>query len=147
MAKIDLKKFKEFDSSEYLTDEETINAYLREVSDDEEKDVGLVLYALGQVARARGIAKVAEDSGLNRESLYKVFKPSAKPQFETVTRVLDAMGFELQVRPKAVLKGKVSKARLAVMESSPSYNAAKPKARKSVKVAKSATAKATTRRK
>lgn len=147
MPKIDLSKFSEFDSSEYLTDEEIINAYLREISNDPEKDMDLVLYALGQVARARGIAKVAEDSGLNRESLYKVFKPSAKPQFETVTRVLDAMGFELQVRPKAVLKGKASKATLAVMESSPSYNAAKPKARKNVKVAKSATAKVAKRSK
>lgn len=61
--------------------------------------VARLLMELGDVARARGMAKVAEDSGLGRESLYKALAPGAKPRFDTVLKVARALGVKLTARP------------------------------------------------
>jgi probable addiction module antidote protein len=53
------------------------------------------LLALGDLARARGMAQVAKDAGLGRESLYKALTPGAKPRFDTVVKVARALGFQL----------------------------------------------------
>lgn len=58
----------------------------------EANDPDLLLLALGDVARAKGMAQVARDAGLGRESLYKALAPGAKPRFETVMRVAKALG-------------------------------------------------------
>jgi probable addiction module antidote protein len=62
-------------------------------------DTDLLLLALGDVARARGMAQVAKDAGLGRESLYKALAPGAKPRFDTVVKVARALGvrFSAQV--------------------------------------------------
>lgn len=65
---MDERKFRIFDAAEFLDSEEAIAAYLSAVLDENDPD--LLLAALGDIARARGMAKLAEDSGLNRESLY-----------------------------------------------------------------------------
>jgi probable addiction module antidote protein len=86
-----------FDTSAYLDNEEVIAEYLSQVlagGDSEE-----LLLAIGNIAKARGMSKIANDSGLGRESLYKVFAPGAKPRFETVMKVMRALGVELQARP------------------------------------------------
>ena len=58
----------------------------------EAEDPDLLLLALGDVARAKGMAQVAKDAGLGRESLYKALTPGAKPRFDTVLKVAKALG-------------------------------------------------------
>ena len=85
--------FSKFDAVDYLDSEEAIAAYLSAVM--EENDPNLLIAALGDIARARGLAKLAEDSGLNRESLYKALRPGAKPRFDTVFRIMKALNIKL----------------------------------------------------
>ena len=86
-----------FDAARYLTDDAAIAEYMAAVLETDDSD--LLLLALGDVARARGMAQVAKDSGLGRESLYKALAPGAKPRFETVMKVARALGVKLTVRP------------------------------------------------
>jgi probable addiction module antidote protein len=92
MAKV---KVAPFDASEYLDDEEVIAEYLTAALEDPNPEVFLI--AVANVAKARGIAKVAQDSGLGRESLYKTLAPGAKPRYETVRKLMDALGVKLTV--------------------------------------------------
>lgn len=92
MAKV---KVAPFDASEYLDDEEVIAEYLTAAMEDPNPEVFLM--AVSNVAKARGIAKVAQDSGLGRESLYKALAPGAKPRYETVRKLMDALGVKLTV--------------------------------------------------
>lgn len=84
-----------FDASEYLDNEEVIAEYLSAALEDPNPDV--FLRAVANVAKARGIAAVAEASGLGRESLYKALAPGAKIRYETVRKVLDSLGVKLIV--------------------------------------------------
>ncbi|MCP1649099.1 putative addiction module antidote protein [Pseudomonas sp. GD04087] len=86
-----------FETSTYLDNEEVIAEYLSQVLADGDPDE--LLLAIGNIAKARGMTRIANDSGLGRESLYKVFAPGAKPRFETVMKVLRALGLELQAKP------------------------------------------------
>ncbi len=89
------------DVSEYLDSEEMIAEYLSVIIEDGDQE--LLLSAIGDIAKARGMKAIAERSGLGRESLYKAFAPGAKPRFETILKVLKAMGISLRFRaPKAV---------------------------------------------
>jgi probable addiction module antidote protein len=92
MAKV---KVAPFDASEYLDDEEVIAEYLTAALEDSNPEVFLL--AVANVAKARGIAKVAQDSGLGRESLYKALAPGAKLRYETVRKLMDALGVKLTV--------------------------------------------------
>jgi len=92
MAKV---KVAPFDASEYLDDEEVIAEYLTAALEDPNPEVFLI--AVANVAKARGFAKVAQDSGLGRESLYKALAPGAKPRYETVRKLMDALGVKLTV--------------------------------------------------
>ena len=65
----------------------------------ETHDLDLLLLALRDVARARGMAQVAKDAGLGRESLYKSLSPGAKPRFDTVLKVARALGVRLSAHP------------------------------------------------
>ncbi len=82
-----------FDAARYLTDDAAIAEYITAVLEADDPD--LLLLALGDVARARGMARVAKDSGLGRESLYKALAPGAKPRFDTVLKVARALGVKL----------------------------------------------------
>ena len=82
-----------FDAARYLTDEAAIAEYMAAVLESNDPD--LILLALGDVARARGMSQVAKDSGLGRESLYKALAPGAKPRFDTVIKVATALGVHL----------------------------------------------------
>ncbi|AXS82346.1 putative addiction module antidote protein [Marinobacter sp. Arc7-DN-1] len=86
-----------FDAAEYLDDDEVIVAYLSEILADGDMDE--LLEALGEVARARGMTKLAEDTGLGRESLYKALTPGAKPRFDTINRILKGLGVNLRAEP------------------------------------------------
>lgn len=86
-----------FDAARYLSDDAAIAEYMNAVL--ETGDTDLLLLALGDVARARGMAQVAKDAGLGRESLYKALTPGAKPRFDTVVKVAKALGVRLAVQP------------------------------------------------
>lgn len=82
-----------FDAADYLDDEETIAEYLSAALEDPNPDVFLA--AVRDVARARGMSQLAKDAGLGRESLYKALTPGAKPRYETVLKLLQALGVKL----------------------------------------------------
>ncbi len=88
-----------FDAADYLDSEEMIAEYLNQALASGDTD--LLLAAIGDVARARGMAQVARDSGLGRESLYKALTAGAKPRFDTVYKVLHALGVRIQTQPLA----------------------------------------------
>jgi probable addiction module antidote protein len=98
-----------FDAAEYLTDEESIADFLN--ASAEMGDPAVLLNALGTVARARSMTKLADDSGLGRESLYKALKPGAQPRYDTVMKVLGALGvtmvFAAQAKPTSAAKAVV----------------------------------------
>ena len=87
------EKITDFDPAAYLDSEETIAEYLTVTL--EENDPDLLLVALSNVAKARGMAQIARDSGIGRESLYKALKPGSKPRFETIMKVMHALGVKL----------------------------------------------------
>jgi len=85
-----------FDASDYLYSEEVIAEYLTAALENPDPDAFLM--AVCDVAKARGIATVAANAGLGRESLYKALKPGAKPRFDTVHRLLGALGVRLDIK-------------------------------------------------
>jgi probable addiction module antidote protein len=82
-----------FDAVDYLDDEQTIAEYLTAALEDPNPDVFLT--AVRDVARARGMTQLAKDSGLGRESLYKALSPGAKPRYDTVLKLVHALGIKL----------------------------------------------------
>lgn len=95
--KIKLAELPEFDAAEHLKDEEDLAAYLTVVL--EESDAAALAQALGTVARARGMAGIAQSAGMGREALYKALRPGAQPRFETIARVCAALGLKITVQP------------------------------------------------
>jgi probable addiction module antidote protein len=85
-----------FDIVAELDSDEAIHEYLAQVFADGDTDE--ILRALGHVARARGMAQLAADSGLGRENLYNALKPGSKPRFDTILRVCHALGLNLEPR-------------------------------------------------
>jgi probable addiction module antidote protein len=86
-----------FDAARYLDSDEAVAEYMVAVLETEDPD--LLLLALGDVARAKGMAQVAKDAGLGRESLYKALTPGAKPRFDTVMKVARALGVRFTAQP------------------------------------------------
>jgi probable addiction module antidote protein len=104
-------KTREFDPVRYLTDDEIIGEYLTAALEDPNPDV--FLDALGDAARAKGMANVAAEAGLGRESLYKALSPGAKPRYDTVLKVLRSLGVKITLlaadqgaQPKSTAKRK-----------------------------------------
>jgi len=95
MSKITKLKLAPFDASDYLDSEEAIAEYLTAALENPDPDAFLI--AVRDVAKAQGISKVAASAGLGRESLYKALKPGAQPRFDTVRRLLDALGVKLDI--------------------------------------------------
>ena len=92
-----MKKIAAFDAADYLENEEVIAEYLNAALEDEDPDVFLV--AVSDVAKARGMAQLAKETGLGRESLYKALTPGAKPRFDTMLKLLHALGVNLSATP------------------------------------------------
>ena len=86
-------KTKPYDSAEYLETAKDMAAYLEAALED--GDPRVVAHALGNIARVRGMAQIARDSGLGRESLYKALSPEGNPEFATVLKVVQALGIKL----------------------------------------------------
>jgi len=85
---------KPFDAADYLDSDAAVAEYLTAALENSDPD--LFLTAIKDVARARGMAQLARDTGLGRESLYKALSAGAKPRYDTVLKVLHALGVRLQ---------------------------------------------------
>ena len=86
-----------FEASDYLDTPEIIRAFLADVM--KEGNPRLLMQALGEVAKARGVHRLAEETGVNRESLYKAFEGGGKTRFDTMQKLMHALGVELTVKP------------------------------------------------
>ncbi len=89
--------FATFNIADYLDSPEVISEYLTAAAEDENSDV--LLTALGEVAKAIGMAQVARDAGLGRESLYKALQPGSHPRWETIAAVMRALKFRISLTP------------------------------------------------
>lgn len=90
-------KTTKFDIADYLDSNEMIAEYLNSVL--EEGDDTEIITAIGHVAKAIGMTKIAEETGMSRPSLYKALSEGAKPQFSTVMKVLKAIGGQIHIEP------------------------------------------------
>ncbi len=88
-------KLNDFDPARYLESEEDVAEYLNSMM--AEGNTELLVAALGDVARARGMSEIARASGLTREALYRALRPDAQPRFDTIARVCTALGLKLNV--------------------------------------------------
>ncbi|AUG10982.1 addiction module antidote protein [Pseudomonas sp. S09G 359] len=88
-----------YEASRFLDSPETISAYLAQSM--KSQDPQILMKALAEVAKAQGVNKVAEAAGVNRESLYKTLKGGSKTRYETIQKLMLALGVELTVQPIA----------------------------------------------
>ncbi|MGM0621321.1 MAG: addiction module antidote protein [Bacteroidota bacterium] len=86
-----------FDIADYLDSKEMIAEYLNTIL--EEGDNSDVIVAIGHIAKSIGMTKIAEETGLSRPSLYKALSEGSKPQFETVMKILRAIGGQIKINP------------------------------------------------
>ena len=84
-----------YDVAEHLRTPEEMAAYLEASLAEAKGDAAFIAKALGDIARAKGMAQVARDAGLSRESLYKALSGERSPGFDTILRVVEALGLEL----------------------------------------------------
>ena len=86
-----------FEIADYLDNNDMIAEYLNTVLEEGSNDE--IVSAIGHVAKAIGMTKIAEETGLSRPSLYKALSGGAKPQFSTILKVLRAVGGQLKINP------------------------------------------------
>lgn len=86
-----------WDVAEHLETEEDMAAYLDAALED--GDTAVIVAALGDIARARGMAQIARETGLGRESLYKALSATGNPEFATILKVVRALGLQFHVQP------------------------------------------------
>jgi len=89
-----------YDVAEHLRTPAEMAAYLEACLEEADGDAAFIAKALGDIARAKGMARVARDAGLSRESLYKALSGERSPGFDTILKVIAALG--LQLHAKAV---------------------------------------------
>ncbi len=88
-----------YDVAEHLRTPEEMAAYLEASMEEAHGDATLVAKALGNIARARGMSQMARDTGLSRESLYKALSGERTPSFDTILKVVGALGLKLHAEP------------------------------------------------
>ena len=91
-----------FEIADYLDSKEMIAEYLNTVLEEGDNDD--IINAIGHIAKAIGMTKIAQETGMSRPSLYKSLSEGAKPQFSTIMKVLKAIGGQIQVNPKTAKK-------------------------------------------
>jgi probable addiction module antidote protein len=84
-----------FDVAEHLRTPEEMAAYLEACLEEANGDAAFIAKALGDIARAKGMSQVARDAGLSRESLYKALSGERSPGFDTILKVINALGLKL----------------------------------------------------
>ena len=87
-----------WDMAEHINTKEDVTAYLEAAL--EENDTALLFAVIGDIARSKGMAQIAKELNLARESLYRSLSQEGNPSFDTVAKVLDNLGFQLSVKQK-----------------------------------------------
>ena len=100
MKKIKLNKW---DSAEYLKTDEDVVRYLEACLDEAGDDAAFITKALGAIARAKGMTRLANETGLGRESLYKALSGEGNPSFATILKVISALGIKLHAEKSQVV--------------------------------------------
>ena len=103
---------KHLDIAEYLDNEEIVAEYLNLVSESDDPAL---------IARSKGMSQIAEKTGLGRESLYKALDENAHPRFETIFKVLNAMGIQMTLVPKVKFRKRSKQTELCVAEKRARY--------------------------
>lgn len=94
-------KLYDYDVAKHLRTSEEMAAYLQAAIEESNGDAGFIAKALGDIARAKGMAELSRETGLGRESLYKALSSEGNPQLSTVLKVAKALGLQLHVKPAA----------------------------------------------
>ena len=87
-----------YDVAEHLRTPEEMAAYFEACLEEADGDAAFIAKALGDIARAKGMSQVAREAGLSRESLYKALSGERSPDFETILKVVGALGLELHAK-------------------------------------------------
>jgi probable addiction module antidote protein len=90
---------KRYDIAELLRTPEEMAAYLEACFEEADGDASFIAKALGDIARAKGMTQVARDAGVSRESLYKALSGDRSPDFNTILKVVGALGMKLHAQP------------------------------------------------
>ena len=104
-------KTRRWDASEHLDSEQAIAAYLNAAL--QENDPSLIAAVLGDIARARGMSRVARETRLSRESLYRALSDGGNPELDTLLKVMNAFQLRLSVAKAPARTGKADRARMA----------------------------------
>jgi probable addiction module antidote protein len=91
-----------YDVAEFLETPEEMAAYLEACIQESEGDSAFIAKALGDIARAKGMTQIARETGLSRESLYKALSGDRSPSFDTILKVISALGLKLSASAKVV---------------------------------------------
>lgn len=95
------EKFTRWDAVDHLKSEAAIAAYLNAAIAEAGDDTALLTAVLGDIAKARGMLKLAEATGVTRQGLYKALDPKGNPSFDTVRKVTRALGLDLKIEVRA----------------------------------------------
>jgi len=90
-------KLRKWDSAEHLKTEDDMQAYLQACIEESNGDGAFIAKALGNIAKAKGMAQLSRDTGLGRESLYKALSGDVNPSFDTVIKVVKALNLRLAI--------------------------------------------------
>ena len=90
---------KRYDVAEHLRTSEEMAVYLEACFEEADGDAAFIAKALGDIARAKGMTQVARDAGVSRESLYKALSGDRSPDFNTILKVVGALGLKLHAEP------------------------------------------------
>ena len=89
-----------YDVAEHLRTPNEMAAYLEACLQEADGDAAFIAKALGDIARAKGMAQIARDTGLSRESLYKALSGQRSPGFDTILKVIEALGLSLHAEAR-----------------------------------------------
>lgn len=92
-------KLRRWDSAEHLKTSEEMALYLEACLQEAGDDAAFIAKALGNIARAKGMSQLAQETGMGRESLYKALSGEGNPSFATILKVTRALGIELHAMP------------------------------------------------
>lgn len=88
-----------YDVAEHLRTPEEMAAYLEACMEEADGDTAFIAKALGNITRAKGMSQVARDAGVSRESLYKALSGERNPSFDTILKVIGALGIKFHAEP------------------------------------------------
>ncbi len=91
----------QYDVADHLRNPEEMAAYLEACFEESDGDAAFIAKALGDIARAKGMTQVARDAGLSRESLYKALSGERSPGFDTILKVMNALGLKLHAEARS----------------------------------------------